>query len=52
MRFNKQPDIFNTYDIAKSELELSDDTDHTGNRDYFKTSSINLKPSSVKIYIL
>jgi len=33
---NKLPDIFNRYDIAQSELELSDDTDHTGDRELFE----------------
>ena len=32
----KLPDIFNRYDIAQSELELSDDTDHTGDRELFE----------------
>ena len=35
-RCNKLPDIFNRYDIAQSELELSDDTDHTGDRELFE----------------
>jgi len=32
LRCNKLSDIFNRYDIAQSELELSDDADHTGDR--------------------
>ena len=36
VRFNKLLDIFNRYDIAQSELELSDDTDHTGDRELFE----------------
>jgi len=36
VRFNKLPDIFNRYDVAQSELELSDDTDHTGDRELFE----------------
>jgi len=36
VRCNKLPDIFNRYDIAQSELELSDDTDHTGDRELFE----------------
>jgi len=31
-RFNKLPEILKRYDIAHSELELSGDTDHTGDR--------------------
>jgi len=34
--FNKLPDIFNRYDTAQSELELSDDTDHTSDREDFE----------------
>jgi hypothetical protein len=30
VRFNKLPDIFNRSDIAQGELELSDDTHHSG----------------------
>ena len=36
VRCNKLPDIFNRYDGAQSELELSDDTDHTGDRELFE----------------
>jgi len=36
VRCKKLPDIFNRYDIAQSELELSDDTDHTGDRELFE----------------
>ena len=35
VRFNKLPEIFNRYDIAQNELELSDDTDHSGDRELF-----------------
>ena len=37
VRFNKFPDIYNRYDTAQSELELSDDTDHSGDRELFQT---------------
>jgi len=37
LRFNKLLDIFNRYDIAQSELEISDDTDHTSDREDFET---------------
>jgi len=30
------PDIFNRYDTAQSELELSDDTDHSSDREKFE----------------
>jgi len=36
VRCNKLSDIFNRYDIAQSELELSGDTDHTGDRELFE----------------
>jgi hypothetical protein len=36
VRFNKLPDIFNRYDTAQSELELSDDADHSGDRELFE----------------
>jgi len=37
VRFNKLPDIFNRYDTAQSELKLSDDTDHSDDRELFET---------------
>jgi len=36
VRCNKLLDIFNRYDIAQSELELSDNRDHTGDRELFE----------------
>jgi hypothetical protein len=36
VRFDKLLDIFNRYDTAQSELELSDDTDHSGDRELFE----------------
>jgi hypothetical protein len=36
VKFNKLPDIFNRYDIAQSELELSDDADYSGDRELFE----------------
>jgi len=36
VRFNKLPDIFNRYDTAQSELELSDDTYRTSDREDFE----------------
>jgi len=36
VRFNKLPDIFNRNDTAQSKLELSDDTDHSGDRELFE----------------
>jgi hypothetical protein len=36
VRFNKLPDIFNRYDSAQTELELSNDTDHSDDRQKFE----------------
>jgi hypothetical protein len=36
VRYTKLSDIFNRYDTAQSELELSDDTDHSGDRKLFE----------------
>jgi len=36
LRFDKLSDIFNRYDTAQSELELSDDTDHSCDRELFE----------------
>jgi hypothetical protein len=36
VRFNKLPDIFSRYDTAQSELELSDDVDHSGDQEQFE----------------
>jgi hypothetical protein len=35
VRFNKLPDIFNRYDVAQSELELSDDMEQFNDREMF-----------------
>ena len=43
VRFNKLPDIFNRYDTAQSELELSDDTDHTSDREDFENQYYQLE---------
>ena len=39
---NKLPDLFNRYDIAQSALELSDDTDHTGDRKLFEKKVLSI----------
>ena len=36
MRFKKLPYIINRYDTAQNELELSDDTYHSGNQELFE----------------
>jgi hypothetical protein len=44
VRFNKLSDIFTRYDTAQSELELSDDTDHTSDRESFENQYIQVEP--------
>jgi hypothetical protein len=36
VRLNKLPDIFNIYDMSQSELEISDDAHHSGDRELFE----------------
>ena len=50
--FNKLPDIFKRYDTAQSELELSDDTDHSGDRELFETQYYQVEANSVSFYVL
>ena len=52
MRCNKLPDIFNRYDIAQSELELSEDTDHTGDRELFENKYYEVEAKFSEFYIL
>jgi hypothetical protein len=49
VRFNKLPNIFNRYDTAQSELELSDNTDHSGDS-HLKISTTKLKQNSTNCY--
>jgi hypothetical protein len=43
VRFDELPSIFNRYGTAQSELELSDDTDHFGDREVFETQYYKVK---------
>jgi hypothetical protein len=43
VRSDELPRIFNRYDTAQSELELSDDTDHFGDREVFETQYYQVK---------
>ena len=43
VRFNKLPGIFNRYDTAQSELQLTDDTDHCGDRELFENKYYQIK---------
>ena len=52
VRFNKLPDIFNRYDTAQSELEPSDDTDQTGDRELFENQYYQVEANFSEIYIL
>ena len=52
VRFNKFPDIFNRYDTAQSELELSDDTGHSGDRELFETQYYQVEAKFSELYIL
>ena len=52
VRFDKLPDIFNRYDIAQSELELSDDTDHPGDTELFENQYYQVEAKFSKFYIL
>jgi len=52
VRCNKLPDIFNRYDIAQSELELSEDTDHTGDRELFENKYYEVEAKFSEFYIL
>ena len=39
VRSDELPSIFNKYDTAQDELELLDDTDHSGDRELFEILS-------------
>jgi hypothetical protein len=43
VRFEELPNIFNRFDNAQSELELSDDTDHSGKREVFEGQYFEVK---------
>ena len=43
VRLNKLSDIFNRYDTAQSELELSDDTNHSDDQELFETQYYQVK---------
>jgi hypothetical protein len=48
--FNKLSDIFNRYDTAQIELELCDDTDHSGDRESLKINIFKWKQGSLNYY--
>jgi F0F1-type ATP synthase gamma subunit len=43
VRFDDLPSIFNRSDTAQSELELSDDTDHSGEQEVFENQYYEVK---------
>jgi hypothetical protein len=43
VRFDELPRIFNRFDTAQSELELSDDTDYVSDREVFETQYFQVK---------
>jgi hypothetical protein len=43
VRFDDLPVIFNKFDNAQEELELSDDTDHSGDRELFENQYYQVK---------
>jgi len=49
---NKLPDIFNRYDIAQSELELSDETDQISDRELFENQYYQVEANFRKNYFL
>jgi hypothetical protein len=43
VRFDELPGIFNKCDTAQDELELLDDTDHSGDRELFENQNYEVK---------
>jgi hypothetical protein len=43
VKFDELPSIFNKYDTAQDELELLDETDHSGDRELFETQYYKVK---------
>jgi hypothetical protein len=43
VRFDELPNIFNKFDTVQDELELSDDTDHSGDRESFERQYFEVK---------
>ena len=52
VRFDELPNIFNKFESAQSELELSDDTDHSIDRQQFEDQYFEAKAKFNEIYIL
>jgi len=52
VRFDDLQGIFDRYDTAKNELELSDDTDHFGDRELFENQYYEVKAKFSEFYIL
>jgi len=52
VRFHDLQGIFDRQDTAQNELELSDDTDHFGDREPFENEYYEFKAQFSEIYIL
>jgi len=50
VRFEELPNIFNKFEAAQSELELSDDTDHSVENNNLKNNILRLRQSSMNSY--
>ena len=46
VRFDELPNIFNKFDTVQDKLELSDDTDHSGDRESFERHYYEVKAIS------
>ena len=51
-RFDELPNIYNKFETAQSKLELSDDTDHSVDRQQSKDQYFEVKANFNEFYIL
>jgi hypothetical protein len=49
VRLNKLPDIFNRYDMSQSELSISDDAHHSGDRELFENQYYQVEAKASKL---
>jgi len=52
VRLYELPNIYNKFETAQSELELSDDTDYSVDRQQFEDQYFEVKANSMNFYIL
>jgi len=50
--FDELPNIYNMFETTQSELELSDDTDYSVDRQKFEDQYFGVRQCSMKFYIL